>query len=231
VQKRFRYIALIPAAGVGSRLGLNAPKQYARLGKRTMLEHSICAMLVDVRVERVFVVVAPADDQWRSIRPDARVEFVPVGGATRARSVLNALAELAPRFNDDDRVLVHDAARPCLEKLELMRLIDEVGDDERGGLLAIPMTDTLKRADDGRIIATLQRESLWCAQTPQMFRFGSLRAALSANSLDGITDDSSAIERCGTFPRLVPGSTTNIKVTTAQDLALARSILSERERT
>ncbi|HVE90018.1 MAG TPA: 2-C-methyl-D-erythritol 4-phosphate cytidylyltransferase [Burkholderiaceae bacterium] len=229
MQKLFRYIALIPAAGVGSRLGLNGPKQYLRLGKRTMLEHSICAMLGDVRVERVFVIVAGADDQWQSIRPDARVEFLPVGGATRAHSVLNALAALAARFHDDDRVLVHDAARPCLEKMELMRLIDEVGDDESGGLLAIPMADTLKRADDGRVVETLQREALWCAQTPQMFRFASLRAALSADSLDGITDDSSAIERSGSFPRLVPGSATNIKVTTEHDLALARSILSERE--
>ena len=194
-----------------------------------MLEHSISAMLSDARIERVFVVVAPADDQWQSIRPEARVEFLPVGGASRAQSVLNGLAAIAARCRDDDRVLVHDAARPCLGKMELMRLIDEVG-DESGGLLAVPLVDTLKRAEDRRVVETLQREALWCAQTPQMFRFASLRAALSAGSLDGITDESTAIERSGSFPRLVIGSATNIKVTTEQDLALARSILSERER-
>jgi 2-C-methyl-D-erythritol 4-phosphate cytidylyltransferase len=223
-----RYIALIPAAGVGIRLGHDVPKQYLRLGERTMLEHSISAMLSDARVDRVFVVVAPTDDKWQSIQSDsARVEFLPVGGASRAESVLNGLVALTARTRDDDRVLVHDAARPCLGKAELTRLIDEVGNDDQGGLLAVPLTDTLKRAQDGYAIETLRRDGLWCAQTPQMFRLASLRAALSAGPLDGITDEASAIERNGNFPRLVLGSVTNIKVTTEHDLTLARALLTE----
>lgn len=195
-----------------------------------MLEHSILAMSADARIERVFVVVSPADGRWRSIAVEGdRVEFLPVGGASRAQSVLNGLVALSARVHDDDRVLVHDAARPCLAEAELARLIDEIADDDRGGLLAVPLTDTLKRGEDGRSMATLARAGLWCAQTPQMFRVASLRAALSHSSLDGVTDEASAIERSGNFPRLVMGSATNIKVTTAQDLTLARAILSERQ--
>lgn len=224
--KAFRYIALIPAAGVGARLGHDVPKQYLRLGGRTMLEHSVAAMLTDMRIERVFVVVAPADTQWQMTDWGSdRVEFLAVGGASRAESVLNGLIALSSRARDDDRVLVHDAARPCLTKEELTRLIDEVGDDDGGGLLAIPLTDTLKRAEDGHVVETLDREEFWCAQTPQMFRFASLQAAMGARSLQGVTDEASAIERNGNFPRLVLGSKTNIKVTTEQDLRLARVIL------
>ena len=195
-----------------------------------MLEHSIVAMLADARIDRVFVVIAPPDDDRQSSQlDDERVEFLAVGGASRAQSVLNGLISIAARTGDDDRVLVHDAARPCLGKTELARLIDEVGHDDRGGLLAMPLIDTLKRAEEGLVVETLRRNGLWCAQTPQMFRFASLRAALSTGSLDSITDEASAIERNGNFPRLVLGSATNIKVTTEQDLTLARAILSERD--
>ena len=229
VSKPYRYLALIPAAGVGSRVGHDVPKQYLRLGDHTMLEHSIIAMASDPRIERVFVVVAPSDDRWRSIDVSQRVEFLAVGGASRAESVLNWLLVLEARAHDDDRVLVHDAARPCLGADELARLIDEVADDERGGLLAIPQSDTLKLVEDGRVTATLNREAVWCAQTPQLFRVASLRAALSAGPLIGVTDEASAIERSGNYPLLVLGSTSNIKVTTEQDLALARAILGERQ--
>jgi 2-C-methyl-D-erythritol 4-phosphate cytidylyltransferase len=229
VPTSLRYIALIPAAGVGIRLGHDVPKQYLRLGERTMLEHSISAMLSDARIDRVFVVVAPTDDKWQSIQSEReRVEFLPVGGVSRAESVLNGLVALTARTRDDDRVLVHDAARPCLGKTELARLIDIVGNDDEGGLLAVPLTDTLKRVEEGHVVETLRRNGLWCAQTPQMFRFAALRAALSEGSLEGITDEASAIERNGNFPRLVLGSATNIKVTTEHDLMLARAILSER---
>ncbi len=194
-----------------------------------MLEHSIAAVLADARIDRIFVVIAPSDEDPHSNQAhDERVEFLAVGGASRAQSVLNGLIAIAARTSDDDRVLVHDAARPCLGETELARLIDEVGNDDRGGLLAMPLTDTLKRAEEGQVVETLRRDGLWCAQTPQMFRFASLRAALSAGPLDGITDEASAIERSGNFPRLVLGSATNIKVTTEQDLTLARAILAER---
>jgi 2-C-methyl-D-erythritol 4-phosphate cytidylyltransferase len=231
VRRTFRYFALIPAAGTGSRMGVEGPKQYAKLGSKTMLEHSIDAMLADGRIDNVFVIVAQGDTQWQALAVDAEhVEFLPVGGSSRAESVRNGLIAIACRTGNDDRVLVHDAARPCLAEEQLARLIDEVGNDDRGGLLAVPLTDTLKRGDDGRVGATIARHGMWCAQTPQLFRVGSLRAALSAGPLDDVTDDASAIERSGNSPRLVPGSTTNIKVTTTEDLVLARAILAEQGR-
>jgi len=200
------------------------PKQYLRLGGRTMLEHSIDAMLADPRIGRVVVVVAADDAHWRTLPVRERVEFLPVGGATRAESVRNGLDGLARTCGDDDRVLVHDAARPCLASAQLAALIDAVGADDDGGLLATPLTDTLKRGDDGRSGGTLDRTSLWCAQTPQLFRVASLRAALSG-ALGGITDEASAMERRGHAPRLVPGVTSNVKVTTPEDLLVAESVL------
>jgi 2-C-methyl-D-erythritol 4-phosphate cytidylyltransferase len=227
-----RYIALIPAAGVGARMGgADLPKQYMTLGTRTMLEHSIDALLADGRIDRIFVVVAPSDTRWQALEVDEeRVEFLPVGGDSRAESVRNGLIAIAARTNDDDRVLVHDAARPCLTEGQLGRLIDEVGSDDGGGLLAVPLADTLKRGEDGRVGITLERTSLWCAQTPQLFRVASLRAALSQGSLDAITDEASAMERTGHAPRLVLGGAGNLKVTTAEDMVLARAILGEQGR-
>ncbi len=222
-----RYFGLIPAAGVGARVGAaSGPKQYLPLGPKTMLEHAVEAMLADARVERVFVVVAPADARWPSLPVDReRVEFLPVGGPTRAESVRNGLVAVAGRCADDDRVLVHDAARPCLAPAQLGALIDAVGADDDGGLLAVPLTDTVKRASEGQVSMTLDRSSLWCAQTPQLFRVGSLRAALSAGSLADVTDEASAMERAGHAPRLVPGVTSNLKVTTPEDLVLAGAVL------
>ncbi len=231
VPRPLRYLALIPAAGVGARIeGAEVPKQYLRLGARTMLEHSIDALLADGRIDRVFVVVAPADTRWNELDVDIeRVEFLPVGGASRAESVRNGLIAIAARTADDDRVLVHDAARPCLTEEQLGRLIDDIGDDDSGGLLAVPLADTLKRAEDGRVGITLDRSSLWCAQTPQLFRVGSLRAALGG-SIEELTDEASAMERAGHAPRLVIGGASNVKVTTAEDLVLARAILGEQGR-
>ena len=222
-----RYFGLIPAAGVGSRMGADSgPKQYLVIGGKPMLEHSIDAMLTDARIERVFVVVAPSDTRWPSIRADAaRVEFLPVGGASRAESVRNGLEAIAGRVGDNDRVLVHDAARPCLGAAQLAGLIDAAGGEDGGGLLAVPLSDTLKRGDDGRVATTLDRSSLWCAQTPQLFRVGSLRAALASGSLAGITDEASAMERAGHAPRLVVGVTSNLKVTTPEDVVLASAVL------
>lgn len=232
MSRPLRYIALIPAAGFGTRMGGGErPKQYLKLGDRTMLEHSIDALLTDARVDRVFVVVAPADSRWQELGVDAeRVEFLPVGGAARAESVRNGLIAIAARTDDDDRVLVHDAARPCLTEEQLGRLIDEVDADDSGGLLAIPLSDTLKRGEDGRVGITLERTGLWCAQTPQLFRVASLRAALSQGTLDDVTDEASAMERTGHAPRLVLGGPGNLKVTTHEDLVLARAILTEQGR-
>lgn len=232
MSRPLRYIALVPAAGMGTRMGGgDLPKQYVLLGDRTMLERSIDALLADGRVDRVFVVVAPSDTRWQALPVDEeRVEFLPVGGASRAESVRNGLIAIAARCDDDDRVLVHDAARPCLTEDQLGRLIDEVGVDDSGGLLAMPLADTLKRGEDGRVGITLERTGLWSAQTPQLFRTASLRAALSHGPLDAITDEASAMERAGHAPRLVIGGAGNLKVTTAEDLILARAILAEQGR-
>jgi 2-C-methyl-D-erythritol 4-phosphate cytidylyltransferase len=211
--------------------GEGVPKQYLPLGRQSMLEHSIDAMLADARIERVFAVVAVGDERWRGLRVDAgRVEFLPVGGASRAETVRNALFAVAGRYADDDRVLVHDAARPCLSEALLARLIDEAGGEDSGGLLAVPLADTLKRGEEGRVGVTLDRSSLWCAQTPQLFRVGSLRAALAAAPLAGLTDESSAMERAGHAPRLVTGGSANLKVTTPEDLVLAAAVLKSQGR-
>ncbi|MGE5161488.1 MAG: 2-C-methyl-D-erythritol 4-phosphate cytidylyltransferase [Betaproteobacteria bacterium] len=222
-----RYFGLVPAAGTGARMGGDGgPKQYLALGGKSMLEHAIEAMLSDARISRVFVIVAPADTRWQSLRVDAgRVEFLPVGGASRAETVRNGLDAIAGRVEDSDRVLVHDAARPCLAAAQLAALIDGAGGEDSGGLLAVPLTDTLKRGEDGRAVATLDRSSLWCAQTPQLFRVGSLRAALSSGPLACITDEASAMERAGHVPRLVAGVSSNLKVTTPEDVVLASAVL------
>jgi 2-C-methyl-D-erythritol 4-phosphate cytidylyltransferase len=207
------------------------PKQYIPLGSKSMLEHAIEALCADARIERVFVVVAPRDSQWRALSvDDARVEFLPVGGGARAESVRNGLLAVAGRYRDDDRVLVHDAARPCLSEPDLARLIDEAGTEDGGGLLAVPLADTLKRGEDGRVGLTIDRAALWCAQTPQLFRLGSLRAALETGALADLTDESSAMERAGHAPRLVPGARSNLKVTTPEDLVVARAVLAEQGR-
>ncbi len=217
---------LIPAAGLGSRMGGDVPKQYAPLAGRAMLEHAIDALLADARIERVLVVVAPDDVRHRRLACGARVEFVAAGGASRAESVRNGLARLAMRASADDWVIVHDAARPCLARDELGALIDALADDPVGGLLAVPIADTLKRADGGRVAQTIERAGLWRALTPQMFRLGVLDDALErVGDLASITDESSAVERIGHAPRLVPGRASNVKVTRPDDVPLAEAIL------
>ena len=142
----------------------------------------------------------------------------------------NGLFAIAGRCEDDDRVLVHDAARPCLAEAQLARLIDEAGGEDSGGLLAVPHADTLKRGEDGRVGITLDRSSLWCAQTPQLFRIGSLRSALSGGALAEVTDEASAMERAGHAPKLVQGVSSNLKVTTPEDLVLAGAVLAQQGR-
>ena len=218
-----RYHAVVPAAGGGTRLGAPVPKQYLDLGGDSMLHRTIDALLAEPRLAGVVVVVSP-DDLRRPPpgRFDARVRFAAVGGATRADSVAAGIDQLDAAA--EDWVLVHDAARPSLSAAALARLIDEVGDDPVGGLLAMPVADTVKRCDDdGRVAATVDRERLWAAQTPQMFRAGLLRQALSGERL-GITDEASAIEKLGLRPRLVRGEPANFKVTLAEDLQMAAAL-------
>jgi 2-C-methyl-D-erythritol 4-phosphate cytidylyltransferase len=224
-----RLFALIPAAGSGSRMGASVPKQYHRLGGQTMLEHAVDALLAAPDLELVLVVVAPDDIAHRQLPGRARLDFAPVGGATRAASVRNGLRVLRATqgAEEDDWVLVHDAARPCLARDELNHLIDAVADDAVGGLLALPVADTLKRVREGRVVETVERDGLWRAITPQMFRAGLLGRALdeAGATAEGVTDESAAVEALKMRPRLVEGEATNIKVTVPSDWPLAEAIL------
>ena len=224
-----RYFALVPAAGSGSRLGSSTPKQYLSLAGRPVLYYSLRQLAGHPRIEQVFVVLAPADAEFRTASWDpfeARIQPLYCGGETRAASVYNGLLAAHDAIAGDDWVLVHDAARPCLSADALDRLIREVGDDEAGGLLALPVADTLKRADgDDRVATTERREGLWQAQTPQMFRYGSLIEALRRSGPATVTDESGAVERLGLKPRLVMGEARNLKITYGQDLELAELIL------
>ena len=219
--------ALVPAAGSGSRLGGDAPKQYRPLAGRPMIHHALRVLAAAPAIQRVFVVLA-ADDalgrgqDWGAV--SAKVAPLFCGGATRAESVANGL-RAAPGVGDDDWVLVHDAARPCLSPAALAALIAALAEDEVGGLLAVRAADTLKRGDAAqRVLETVPRDDIWQAQTPQMFRRGLLLRALE-HAGSAVTDEASAVEALGLKPRLVPGEARNIKVTVPQDLALAELIL------
>jgi 2-C-methyl-D-erythritol 4-phosphate cytidylyltransferase len=210
-----------------------APKQYLPLAGRTVIEWSLAPFLEHADCQGIVVVLAPDDDWWRGLSAarDGRVTTA-VGGEHRVHSVLSGVAALAGRARAEDWVLVHDAARPCLAADDLRRLIERLGADEVGGLLAAPLVDTLKRADSGdRVIATVSRDLLWRALTPQMFRLGLLRRALALvieNNL-AATDESQAIEALGLHPRLVPGDPDNIKITIPADLERAARILEARK--
>jgi 2-C-methyl-D-erythritol 4-phosphate cytidylyltransferase len=226
-------VALIPAAGAGIRMGEEVPKQYCLLLGQPMVAHAVRALCECPLLRRVYVVLAPGDRSWQAFDWSAfgpRLATLRCGGATRAESVANGLAAIADEVTEDAWVLVHDAARPCLRPSQVERLIHEIGDDEVGGLLAVPVADTLKRADEGgRVLRTEPREGLWQAQTPQMFRCGVLRRALREGAASGITDESRAVELLGLRPKLVNGAVSNFKVTFPHDLPLAERILRNRE--
>ena len=225
-----RFYGLIPAAGAGERMGSAGPKQYLKLLGRPLLYHSVKALLANDRIDTVFVVLAPADSEFRQYEWSEfgeRIAPLYCGGATRHDSVLNGLVAASSTVESDDWILVHDAARPCLGQRELQRMLDELATDEVGGILGVPVADTLKRADAaGRIQATEPREQLWQAQTPQMFRHGLLLQALGRTAK--LSDEAGAIEAMGLQPKLVQGSGTNLKVTYPEDLQLAQTILASR---
>jgi 2-C-methyl-D-erythritol 4-phosphate cytidylyltransferase len=223
-------IAVIPAAGSSTRFGTPLPKQYQMLAGCTVIEHAVRALAKHPAIEAVYVVLA-ADDQrfaacdWSAVKPPVRPLYC--GGPSRAASVFNGLMAINGCMDSNDWVLVHDAARPCLSLRELERLFDELLADDVGGLLALPVTDTLKQADAStRVNATVARDGLWRALTPQMFRYRLLVEALHRSLQAPVTDEASAIERLGLKPRLVEGAATNIKVTFPEDLMLAQAILS-----
>lgn len=221
--------ALIPAAGNGSRMGAEIPKQYQMLAGQPLIRHAVDVLCAHARVAQVFVVLAPGDTHFRQFDWSAqkgRLEHLYCGGATRAASVLNGLMAMADAVEPDDWVMVHDAARPCLTGALIDRLIDALADDNVGGLLAVPVADTLKRADDdNRVSATVPRDHLWQAQTPQMFRYRLLLEALRKAPAGVVTDEASAIEHMGLHPRLIMGSTGNLKVTWPEDMRFAETSL------
>jgi 2-C-methyl-D-erythritol 4-phosphate cytidylyltransferase len=226
-----RYFAVIPAAGSGSRMGQTLPKQYLTVGDRPLLYYAIARFCTHPAIDRVCVILAPDDNRFETFdwKPfSAKLEALYAGGESRAATVLNALERMTGHARADDWVLVHDAARPCLSAQTLDRLIDEVGDDRSGGLLATPVADTLKRAgEDRRSIRTESRAGLWQAQTPQMFRYELLLRALRSCDLEQATDEAAAVEALGFQPKLVQSDATNFKVTHTQDLALAELILNQ----
>jgi 2-C-methyl-D-erythritol 4-phosphate cytidylyltransferase len=226
-----RHFAIVPAAGSGSRMVAPRPKQYLPLLGKPLIHHSLAVLCAAPEIDRVFVVLSVGDAEWghhdwSALGP----KLVPLfcGGATRADSVLGGLRAISAQAEQSDWVLVHDAARPCLAPWHVQKLVRELAQDEVGGLLAVPVADTLKRADEHRhVLGTVPRDRLWQAQTPQMFRYVMLRHALEAAS--GVTDEASAIEAAGLRPKLVEGDATNLKVTYPLDLHLAEWILTHRE--
>lgn len=227
-----QYFAIIPAAGSGSRFGAPLPKQYLTINGLPIIRHAVDALLADTRIVRVVVVLSPDDQDWSEVCMSAdsldRVSVIRHGGATRAESVMNGINWLSNESNvaSNDWILVHDAARPCLTPAQIDALITSLRDDPVGGLLAIPVADTVKRADSAnRVEATVDRRPLWQAQTPQMFRLDLLQQALGAVDLAVATDESSAVEALGYAPKLVAGSLANLKVTYPADLSLATAII------
>ena len=220
-----RYFALIPAAGVGARMAAGGPKQYLALGGKPMLRYALDAFLGSALVAHTYVVVSADDGRIDALLPAAGVTVLRCGGATRMETVLNALRALEGIIGADDWVLVHDAARPGLTPALIDKLIAGVGADPVGGLLALPVVDTVKRAAPGAL-ATVARDGLWLAQTPQMFRYRLLSEALgAAPDANAITDDASAVEALGLAPKLVEGHPRNLKVTLPADIAIAEMYL------
>ena len=222
---------VVPAAGIGKRFGSEQPKQYASLAGSTVIGQTLSRLARINGAAAIVAAVRADDDTWPSI--DARYSGpVPLlrapGGAERCHSVLNALDAVSADADDDDWALVHDAVRPCVRLQDIDKLLEQVRRDPVGGLTAVPVRDTMKRSDrDGRVGETVQREGLWHALTPQVFRYGLLRDVLRERIGAGqlVTDEAQAMEQAGHRPLLVPGRADNLKITQADDLALAEHIL------
>jgi len=226
--------AVVPAAGIGRRFGGDTPKQYLNVAGRPLIEHAVRALLAHPGIDAAMVALAPDDPWWAGWREmEGKPIYTCMGGAERADSVLAALMALPATVSEDQWVLVHDAARPCVPAMDLTRLIALGQADAVGALLAAPVRDTVKSVDaEGRIVRTEPRERLWRALTPQMFRRGGLTRALRSAIRVGatVTDEASAMERLGLKPLVVEGSEQNIKVTTPADLAVVEAVLRKKVR-
>ena len=229
VNETARYWAIVPAAGAGRRMGSDIPKQYLPLAGKTVLEHTLNKLAAIPGIEGIVLALGRDDPWWAKLKLDPGVPLrVVEGGQERVHSVFNAVAEIFPELTDNDWLLVHDAARPCVRVDDMLRLIDAVASHPCGGILAAPVRDTMKRAAaDGSIAETVDRSMLWHALTPQLFRAGLLHEALMAGLAypERITDEASALESLGHSPLLVEAPSDNLKITRPEDLPLAEFYL------
>ena len=223
---------IVPAAGSGQRMGSEIPKQYLKIENRCILEITLKALLGEQRLTAILVCTIADDKIWPTLGISKNLKISRCdGGSSRAHSVMNGLLSLSDKAADNDWVLVHDAARPCISPEQISNLIEQLEHDSVGGILAVPAKDTLKVASSGTNIIemTFDRSNVWCAQTPQMFRFSVLKKSLAVAIENGleITDEASAVEHAGYQVRLVKGDSNNLKITTQADLLLAQKLLSE----
>lgn len=228
-----RYWVIVPAAGIGARMGAAAPKQYLTLHNQTILDHTLERLLRLPQLAGLYLALQKTDSWWPASRwfNDPRIIRVD-GGQERSASVLNALNALAPQAHKSDWVLVHDAARPCVKTASIQRLCEQLAEHDVGGILALPVTDTLKKVNQSNgITGTIDRRELWQAQTPQMFRFELLRRCLMEAAINGlsVTDEASALEAFGYVPQVVEGRSDNIKITRQEDMLLANFIMQQQE--
>ena len=226
---QLKFWAVVPAAGVGKRMNADRPKQYLELAGRTVIEHTLSRLLQANVFSAVAVAISVEDPYWPEL-DIAKHELVITapGGKERADSVLSGLNAIREKANDDDWVLVHDAARPCLTATDIHLLIDTLVNDEVGGILALSSHDTLKNVQGYDILGTLDRRVIWRALTPQMFRYGLLKTALEeAEGNPAVTDEASALELKGLKPKIVEGRPDNIKITRPEDLGLARFFMEQ----
>jgi 2-C-methyl-D-erythritol 4-phosphate cytidylyltransferase len=218
-----RYWAVIPAAGAGKRMQSDIPKQYLQINGKPIIEYTLEVFTKHPDIESVIVAISDTDEYWGELPVSKHPKVKTTGGGIeRCHSVMNCLDYLSDIADESNWVLVHDAARPCLKSTDIDKLINDVSGTD-GGLLALPVRDTMKRSNDRHVSETVSREGLWHALTPQMFRLHNLQLALKAviDSGELVTDESLAMERAGYRPLLVEGRPDNIKVTHNEDLYLA----------
>ncbi|MDO8846303.1 MAG: 2-C-methyl-D-erythritol 4-phosphate cytidylyltransferase [Methylicorpusculum sp.] len=224
-----RFWAIVPAAGVGKRMQADRPKQYLSLAGKAVLEQTLIRLLDVEQLSGIAVAISPEDPYWPELEIAGHPKVITApGGKERADSVLSGLRSIRERADDNDWVLVHDAARPCITRSDVVLLIESLKDDAVGGILALSSHDTLKQVEGRTIHGTLDRTHIWRALTPQMFRYGMLKAALETGEGNpAITDEASALELMGYQPKIVEGRPDNIKITRPEDLALAQFYLEQ----
>ncbi|MDD1616744.1 MAG: 2-C-methyl-D-erythritol 4-phosphate cytidylyltransferase [Methylococcaceae bacterium NSP1-2] len=226
-----KFWAVVPAAGVGKRMNADRPKQYLDLAGQTVIEHTLLRLLHANIFAAVAVAISEEDPYWSELTVASHEKIIRAkGGKERADSVLSGLHTIRDQAADDDWVLVHDAARPCITSEDIHHLINSLVNDDVGGILALPSADTLKNVLGNNIVGTLDRSHIWRALTPQMFRYGSLKSALElAVGNPAITDEASALELQGLQPKIVEGRPDNIKITRPEDLALAHFFMEQQQ--